>query len=235
MAIVGFVAGFALDEAIARLSREPYERGDMEEDLEHLQPSSLEFSSETGALAMPRALTSASSYRRAIVVLSTAVLFALVGYRYDADALHVAIVAAYAAVLIVCTGTDVLAYRVPNVITYPAIVAAITIGLVLPDANNADVLVGGALSGGIFLAMSILTRGGMGMGDVKLAFFTGFALGLTFGVNALLLTAIGGGIIAVVLIVLRLRNRHDPIPYAPFIALGALVVMLMQGTAFAEL
>jgi leader peptidase (prepilin peptidase)/N-methyltransferase len=83
--------------------------------------------------------------------------------------------------------------------------------------------------------MSILTRGGMGMGDVKLAFFTGFALGLTFGVNALLLTAIGGGIIAVVLIVLRLRNRHDPIPYAPFIALGALVVMLLQGTAFAEL
>ena len=65
---------------------------------------------------------------------------------------------------------------------------------------------------------AILTRGGMGMGDVKLAFFTGFALGLTFGVNALLLTAIGGGIIAVVLIVLRLRNRHDPIPYAPFIA-----------------
>ncbi|HET6615170.1 MAG TPA: A24 family peptidase, partial [Dehalococcoidia bacterium] len=159
----------------------------------------------------------------------------LVGYRYDADALHVAIVAAYAAVLIVCTGTDVLAYRVPNVVTYPAIVAAITIGLVMPDANNADVLVGGALSGGIFLAMSILTRGGMGMGDVKLAFFTGFALGLTFGVNALLLTAIGGGIIAVVLIVLRLRNRHDPIPYAPFIALGALVVMLLQGTAFAEL
>jgi leader peptidase (prepilin peptidase)/N-methyltransferase len=229
------VAGFALDEAIARLSREPYERGDMEEDLEHLQPSSLEFSSETGALAMPRALTSASNYRRTIVVLATAVLFALVGYRYDADALHVAIVAAYAAVLIVCTGTDVLAYRVPNVVTYPAIVAAITIGLVMPDANNADVLVGGALSGGIFLAMSILTRGGMGMGDVKLAFFTGFALGLTFGVNALLLTAIGGGIIAVVLIVLRLRNRHDPIPYAPFIALGALVVMLLQGTAFAEL
>jgi leader peptidase (prepilin peptidase)/N-methyltransferase len=235
MAIVGFVAGFALDEAIARLSREPYERGDMQDDLDHLQPASLEFSSETGALAMPRALTSASNYRRTIVVLATAVLFALVGYRYDADALHVAIVAAYAAVLIVCTGTDVLAYRVPNVVTYPAIVAAITIGLVMPDANNADVLVGGALSGGIFLAMSILTRGGMGMGDVKLAFFTGFALGLTFGVNALLLTAIGGGIIAVVLIVLRLRNRHDPIPYAPFIALGALVVMLLQGTAFAEL
>ncbi|HET6615662.1 MAG TPA: hypothetical protein VFH62_07225, partial [Dehalococcoidia bacterium] len=123
MAIVGFVAGFALDEAIARLSREPYERGDMQDDLDHLQPASLEFSSETGALAMPRALTSASNYRRTIVVLATAVLFALVGYRYDADALHVAIVAAYAAVLIVCTGTDVLAYRVPNVVTYPAIVA----------------------------------------------------------------------------------------------------------------
>jgi prepilin signal peptidase PulO-like enzyme (type II secretory pathway) len=97
------------------------------------------------------------------------------------------------------------------------------------------VLAGGALSGGTFLAMSILTRGGMGMGDVKLAFFTGFALGLTFGVAALLITAIGGGVIAVLLLLTRIRDRRDPIPYAPFIAAGALYVMLLQGTAFAEL
>jgi leader peptidase (prepilin peptidase)/N-methyltransferase len=94
---------------------------------------------------------------------------------------------------------------------------------------------GGLIVGGTFLAMSIATRGGMGMGDVKLAFFVGFALGLVFGVFAMLITAIAGGIIAVLLMVTRIRDRRDPIPYAPFIAIGAAYVMMMQGTAFVEL
>jgi len=237
MAIVGFAVGFALDEAIARLSREPYERGELEEDDVRLKKDggvSLELHSETGALAMPRALTTGSAYRRAIVVAATTLLFAAVGWRYS-DALDIAIVAAYVSVLIVCTGTDVLAYRVPNVITYPAIAAAIVIGTVMPDANRADVMVGGALTGGTFLIMSIATRGGMGMGDVKLAAFAGFALGLTFGVAALLLTALAGGAIALLLLVTRVRDRRDPIPYAPFIALGMVYVLLVQGTAFVEI
>jgi leader peptidase (prepilin peptidase)/N-methyltransferase len=233
------VAGFGLDEAIARLSREPYERGDFDDDGESAsdseRPPALELSSERGALAMPRALTSASIYRRAIVILATALVFGAVGYRYEGDAGNMAIIAVYAAVLIICTGTDVLAYRVPNVVTYPAIVLAITVGLLMPEANRADVLVGGGISGGVFLVMSIVTRGGMGMGDVKLAFFTGFALGLTFGVSALLITAIGGGVIAVLLLVTRIRDRRDPIPYAPFIAAGALWVLLMHGAAFVEI
>jgi leader peptidase (prepilin peptidase)/N-methyltransferase len=239
MAIAGVLAGFALDAAIARLSREPYERvepeGDAHSPLEEESPHRLELSSEAGALAMPRALTSAAMYRRAVVVGATAIVFGIIGLRYESDALHMLIIAAYASALIVCTGTDLLAYRVPNVVTYPAIVAAITIGLVMPDANPANVLAGGALVGGTFLLMSILTRGGMGMGDVKLAAFTGFALGLELGVAAMLLTAIGGGIIAVVLLVTRVRDRRDPIPYAPFIAAGALYVLLAQGAAFVEL
>ena len=238
MALAGLVLGFALDELIARLAREPYERGEIDEDDLRLKKdggAGLELSSETGAFAMPRALTTGSPYRRLCVVAATAAVFALAGWAYEGDALHLAIVAAYAAVLIACTGTDVLAYRVPNVITYPAIVAAIVIGMLMPDADRSDVLFGGLLIGGTFFAMAVVTRGGMGMGDVKLAIFVGFALGLAFGIMALLITAIAGGAIAVVLLVTRVRDRRDPIPYAPFISLGALYVILTQGTAFFEL
>lgn len=238
MALAGLVLGFALDELIARLAREPYERGEIDEDDLRLKKdggAGLELSSETGAFAMPRALTTGSPYRRLCVVAATAAVFALAGWAYEGDALHLAIVAVYAAVLIACTGTDVLAYRVPNVITYPAIVAAIVIGMLMPDADRSDVLLGGLLIGGTFFAMAVVTRGGMGMGDVKLAIFVGFALGLAFGIMALLITAIAGGAIAVVLLVTRVRDRRDPIPYAPFISLGALYVILTQGTAFFEL
>lgn len=238
MAIIGFAAGFAIDEAMARLAREPYEHGELDEDDLRLKKdggASLEFSSETGALAMPRALTTGSIYRRMVIVALTTVLFAIVGRVYEGENMHMAIVALYIAVLIACTGTDVLAYRVPNVITYPAIVFALVLGMFIDGANRADVAAGGALTGGTFLAMSIATRGGMGMGDVKLAFFTGFALGLTLGVQALLITALSGGVVAVLLLVTRVRDRRDPIPYAPFIAAGALYVLLWHGTAFTAL
>jgi prepilin signal peptidase PulO-like enzyme (type II secretory pathway) len=52
-------------------------------------------------------------------------------------------------------------------------------------------------------------------------------------VHALLLTALIGGAIAVVLLVTTIRDRRDPMPYAPCIALGAIVVFLLEGTAFA--
>jgi prepilin signal peptidase PulO-like enzyme (type II secretory pathway) len=237
MALAGIAAGFVVDELIARLAREPYERGEVEEDDLRLKsdPSALDLASETGAFNMPAALTRRSAYRRIAVVAATALLFALVGLRYEGDALHLAIVAGYVAALLVCTGTDVLAFRVPNVITYPAILAAIVIGMTMSDVSIGGMWAGGLVTGGTFLAMSIATRGGMGMGDVKLAFFVGFALGLSLGVVSMLITAIGGGVIAVLLMVTRLRSRRDPIPYAPFISLGAVYVMLMHGTAFVEL
>lgn len=236
MACVGFAVGFVLDSLIARLAREPYERGEIEEEDLRLKsdPAALDLASETGSFDMPAALTSGSAYRRSIVVMVTVMLFALVGRQYEGDALYIAIVAGYVSALIVCAGTDALAYRVPNVVTYPAILAALFIGMIMPDASRGNVLAGGLVTGGMFLVMAIVTRGGMGMGDVKLAFFVGFALGLTFGVISLLITALAGGAIAIVLMVTRLRNRRDPIPYAPFIAIGAVYVLLVQGAAFVE-
>jgi leader peptidase (prepilin peptidase)/N-methyltransferase len=236
MALVGIAVGFLLDEAIARLAREPYERGEIEEDdLRLKKDPSLALNSEAGAFDMPQALTTGSPYRRIVVIAASAALFALAALRYGDEPGNMLIVAAYVAVLVVCTGTDVLAYRVPNVVTYPAIVAAIIIGTAMPDATLRNVWAGGLIVGGTFLAMSIATRGGMGMGDVKLATFVGFALGLVFGVYAMLITAITGGVIAVLLMVTRIRDRKDPIPYAPFIAIGAIWVLMRFGAAFIEL
>jgi prepilin signal peptidase PulO-like enzyme (type II secretory pathway) len=48
----------------------------------------------------------------------------------------------------------------------------------------------------------------------------------------MLLMAISGGLAAALMLITRLRGKGDPIPYAPFIAGGALVVILVQGTAF---
>lgn len=235
MAIFGVIAGFVLDELIARLAREPYEHDD-DEDMPHPKRRNaggqLELASETGALEMPRLLTTSSALRRVFVVAATAGIFALLGHQYGGADWHLAIVAFYASVLIICTATDLLAYRVPNAVTYPAIVGALIIGMVVPGTNRLDVAAGGLIFGGLLFIPSILTGGAMGMGDVKLALFVGFALGLTFVVPAMLIMAMSGGLAAAILLVTRLRGKGDPIPYAPFIAGGALVALLIQGSAF---
>ena len=83
MAVIGVIAGFVLDELIARLAREPYEHGEAEDGEQHLRHhdggASLELSSEAGALEMPRLLTTGAPYRRIVVVAATAGLFALLG------------------------------------------------------------------------------------------------------------------------------------------------------------
>lgn len=232
MAIIGVVAGLVIDELIARLAREPYERGDLNDDIPGEHRAKVALGSEAGAMEMPGLLTTGAPYRRLVVVLATTAGFALLGSRYEGADWQLAIAAIYAAALIICTATDLLAYRVPNAVTYPAIIGALAIGMLAPDANRLDVLFGGLLFGGLLFLPALLTGGAMGMGDVKLGFFVGLALGLTFVVPAMLIMAMSGGLAATVLLVTRLRRKGDPIPYAPFIAGGALVSMLLSGTAF---
>ncbi len=173
------------------------------------------------------------SWRTVAVVGVTVGVFAAAGARFDTPWAQ-AVMAGCAAVFVLCSATDLMSYRVPNVVTYPAILAALVLGLVAPDASAADVLAGGLLAGGILFVPALLTSS-MGMGDAKLALFAGLALGLRAVVPALLLMAISGGVVAGALLALRLRPRGAPMPYAPFIALGAVVTLLVQGPAAAPL
>jgi leader peptidase (prepilin peptidase) / N-methyltransferase len=239
LAVIGAVVGLALDAIVVRLAvpfdDEDEEDGEGVNDEEGARPSrGPSLASEAGALVMERPYES-KWLRRPAIVLATAGLFAAAGVRYD-EPLHIALVTAYLCALIICASTDALCFRVPNVVTYPAILLALAAGLLMPDANAASVIVGGAIAGGVLLVPSLLTGGaGMGMGDVKLAAFVGFALGLEFVVPAMLVMALLGGVAAVVLLVLRFRKRGQPIPYAPFISAGGIVAMMMVGTAFESL
>jgi leader peptidase (prepilin peptidase) / N-methyltransferase len=240
MTIVGFCLGFVLDEMISRLAREPFERREADaaaklaDDLDAAAPApTLDLASEVGQVALPWSLTGGSMVRRVIVVATTAVLFALVGREYAGHVPAMLVVAGYVSVLLICAATDIIAYRVPNVVSYPAIVGALLLGLLWPGADRLSVAGGGLLAGGLFLACALLPGGPMGMGDVKLALFIGFALGFIFVVQAMLVMAITGGIVASLLLVLKLLRVRQVtyMFYAPFISAGAIFVLLAQGAA----
>ena len=246
LALIGLPVGLALDALIVRLAVAPDDEDDdasgetsaSSVEAAEAEPPARRLASvhaEAGSLVVASPSALGGWARRLLVVGATAGLFAVAAARYD-DASHLAVVTAYVCVLLVCAATDALCYRVPNVVTYPAIVGAIIVGAAMPDARIGAVLAGGALAGGVLFLPAILTGGvGMGMGDVKLAAFVGLALGFTLAVPALVFMALAGGAGAIALLLTGRRKRGEPIPYAPFISAGALATLLWQGAAFVRL
>ena len=67
---------------------------------------------------------------------------------------------------------------------------------------------------------------GMGGGDVKFAPALGLMLGFPGILIALWLSAIGGGLIAIGLILAGRKSRKDSIPFGPFMTMGAAAALI---------
>lgn len=227
--LVGLVVGALLDPLAARLAASaPQEEPSQPE--EHGVSAS---PGEAGQARVAALFGEGPLWRRLLLMAVTGIAFGAAAARYE-DTEQVAVISAYAAALIVCATTDLMAFRVPNVVTYPAAGGALLAAALMPDGDIAEALIGGAVGGGLMLGVALLSRGGLGLGDVKLAAFAGLALGGPLILPALLITALAGGVAAIGLAV-RVRRRSHPMPYAPFISAGALAVLLWQGSAFASL
>jgi len=93
-----------------------------------------------------------------------------------------------------------------------------------------NMLIGAGAGGGLLLLLAILSRGGMGGGDVKFAAALGFWLGWPGTLLGLFIGFVLGGVISLLLLASGLRGRKDFIPFGPFIAIGAWIALLYGRT-----
>lgn len=124
---------------------------------------------------------------------------------------------------------------IPNKLIYPASPLALLLatfhplGLAAgrtPLGNFLYSLLGGAVGFVILLLPALIWAEGMGWGDVKLSGLIGLALGFPGGAVALGLAILSGGILALLLLVLRIKGRKDAIPFGPFLSAGALIALI---------
>ncbi|MDF2673857.1 MAG: putative bifunctional type leader peptidase/N-methyltransferase, partial [Clostridiales bacterium] len=80
---------------------------------------------------------------------------------------------------------------------------------------------GALLGAGIITLIVILTRG-MGWGDVEICLLCGIYLGLRLTLLMLFISFVLGGVIGLLLIILKKKSSKDYIPFGPFITLAAL-------------
>jgi leader peptidase (prepilin peptidase) / N-methyltransferase len=133
------------------------------------------------------------------------------------------VAAFFCSVLVTVSATDLAHRIVPNVIVLPAAAIVLVAQTALePSAEWAL----GAFGASLFLFLSALAYPkGMGMGDVKLALLLGAMLGRTVPVGLML------GMVAALVPSLVLLARHGSaarkmaIPFAPFLAFGAVIAL----------
>lgn len=128
-----------------------------------------------------------------------------------------------------------------NKITYPAAVVALIILAVdsilpdpgilsnlrfLPEPSILSGVIGGAIGFTFFFIVFLINPRGMGMGDIKLAALIGLVTGFPLVIVALFTGIITGGLVAVLLLLLKIKGRKDVIPYGTFLALGPMVTLL---------
>lgn len=100
-------------------------------------------------------------------------------------------------VVTVAVITDLLWRRIPNFLTLPAFCAAVIVRATFQDWAGLAL----ALAGGVAAPMLLLVihgGKGIGMGDLKLAAALGAALGPAMAVVSVFLSAVAGGVIAMV-------------------------------------
>lgn len=102
---------------------------------------------------------------------------------------------------------DVKSRRIPNFITMPAFAAGLALHLSLGGWKQMfSALAAGLICGVVFLLFYI--AGGMGAGDVKLIMAVGCIAGLSHIAYLLVLTALCGGVMAVILALARGRLQE---------------------------
>jgi leader peptidase (prepilin peptidase)/N-methyltransferase len=171
--------------------------------------------------------------------LATGALFAAVALRYP-DWWVAALLAPFLGILLVLSVIDVRTKTLPNKIVYPSLLVVAVYLVVARLAGGgvdlADAALGFVAYGGGLLVIALISPGGMGMGDVKLAALIGLTLG-ALGLRSVAVAAglgiLLGGVGAIVALLLG-RDRKHALPFGPFLAAGAAVAALV-GSQIADL
>ncbi|MFC1913795.1 prepilin peptidase [Chloroflexota bacterium] len=177
------------------------------------------------------------------VELGTGLLFGLIYWRYGLSA-EFALTAFYSCIFIAIIFIDAEHRLILNKVVYPASLVALVIHAIdfllpdpglfpnlifLPDLKILSSITGGAIGFFFFLIVFLigLLRGGaMGAGDVKLAGLIGLVTGFPMVLLALFIGIVAGGLVAIILLLLKIKGRKEALPYGVFLGIGPIVTLL---------
>lgn len=176
-----------------------------------------------------------------VLEIATAASFVVMAVRFDRVIVVVAFCVLMAG-LVALTWIDLRTKRLPREITYTTLALGtpllVVAAFVIDEPRRIATMAAGAGIALAFMALLfVVSRGGMGDGDVRLSPLLGAYLGwlgLRFVPVGLFLGFLSGAIVGVAAMVAGRAGRKTALPFGPFLALGT-VVAIIAGKQLADL
>jgi len=92
-----------------------------------------------------------------------------------------------------------------------------------------DSLLGFVVGGGLFLLVYLISKKGLGGGDVKFMAAAGLYLGFADTIAVMLYGTVIAAVLGIVLILAKKIKRKDSFPLAPFLFIGIMIVAFFGG------
>ena len=161
-----------------------------------------------------------------LAIAALPIIAALVVLSFATFSLDRALVtAALSGVLVVLAAIDIERGIIPNRIVLPATGVILIAQLALFPQHAAEWVLAPLAVAGVLIIPALFGRAWMGMGDIKLALLLGAGLGWEV-LGAIVVASLCVFPAAVIVLVRGgLAARKSTIPFGPFLALGALIVL----------
>ncbi|MGG0644513.1 prepilin peptidase [Sporosarcina gallistercoris] len=157
-----------------------------------------------------------------LMELNTGALFAL-SFYYLGFSLELAVALLFVSMLVIITVSDIMYMLIPNKVLLPFGMAIALLRFFSPLSPWWDSLLGAAVGFLVLLLIAIVSKGGMGGGDIKLFFVIGLVLGTQLTLLTLFLAAFIGSLVGILYLRKTKQGRKTPVPFGPSIAVAAVI------------
>lgn len=164
-----------------------------------------------------------------IVEALNGILYILLYYTHG-PTLEFLFLALISSMLIAIAGTDITAQVVPDGLVIAVFVLSSIEKLIQHYIFHESVdikgsILGALFGGALFTVISLISKGGMGGGDITLISSLGFVLGLEKEILAVFLSFIIGAVSSLFLVGTKAKSMKDYIPFGPFIILSFFITI----------
>lgn len=158
-----------------------------------------------------------------VIELSTGILFSIT-YLELGFSKELIVALLFISMLVIITVSDLAYMLIPDKILIFFGILLICSRILSPLNPWWESVVGAFLGFSILLLIAILSKGGMGGGDIKLFFVIGWVLGMIPTLLTLFVAAFIGVIAGFIQLKIKKANKKTPVPFGPSIAAAALIV-----------
>jgi len=144
------------------------------------------------------------------------------------DRISLIVILVSSMLLVTIALVDLRVRRIPNVMVAVLVGWGLVRSLVTGQPSLWGWGLGLLVGGGVFLVITLVGRGAMGPGDVKLAAALGALVGYPAVWGVLWVGILAGGVVTLVLLLARRVGRKDYMAYGPYLAFGGWVILWVQ-------